>query len=223
MFGLLPVLMGWIFLSLYSKCPQAKSVFLTVDDMLSALYDNSEEDPVLLETISGLFKINREVIEAFLSKLMPSQPNLEGDLGFRFEEEKITEALYNKVQNAIVDENEMSSELQYFEAKWSCASSTAIILDNLQFYLPVSIFSSLCARCSLQPAAPEDLNKRLKLSESMLLKPIKSAKESEGSSILAPTDDYSKFESKLKPEKAKNSKFAVAGNTSMLSFFKKAT
>ena len=224
MFGILPVLMGWIFLSLYSKCPQAKSVFLTVEDMLSSLYDNSEEDPVLLETISNLFKVNRKDIEVFLKKLMPSQPNLEEDLGFRYEEAKIVDSLYEKInQNLVIDENDMPSDLKYFEAKWSNTSATAIVLDNLQFYLPVPLFSSLCTRFSLQPAAPEDLNKRLKLAESMLLKPIKAGKDSTASSVLAPTDDYTKFESKLRPEKAKNSKFAVVGNTSMLSFFKKAT
>lgn len=223
MFSVLPILIGWIFLSLYSKCPQAKSVFLTIDDMLSSLYDNSEEDPVLLETVSNLFKVNRDEIESFLKKLMSCQPNLEGYLGFRYEEDKIVDSIYQKIkENSNVDENELPLDLNYFEAKWSCTSGTAIFLDNLQFYLPNPIFTSLCTRFSLQPAAPEDLNKRLKISESMLLKPIKPGKDVAVSG-LAPTDDYTKFESKLKQEKVKNSKFSVTGNTSMLSFFKKAT
>jgi len=223
MFSVLPVLIGWIFLSLYSKFPQARTVFLTVDDLISSLYDNSEEDPVLLETVSNLFKLNCDEIENFLKKLMPSQQNLEGEAGFRFEEAKIVESIYKKIsENNVIDENEMPSDLQYFEAKWSCTSGTVIILDNLQFYLPVNLFKSLCSRFSLQPAEPEDLNKRLKISESMLLKPIKPGRDA-SVSVLAPTDDYSKFEGKLRPEKAKNSKFAVTGNTSMLSFFKKST
>jgi hypothetical protein len=223
MYSILPVLTGWIFLSLYSKCPLASTVFLTVDDMLSSLYDNSEQDPVLLETVSNLFKANRDEIECFLKKLMPSQSNLEGDIGFHYEEAIIVGFIYDKIrEKADIDENQMPTDLQYFEAKWSCTTAFAIILDNLQFYLPVKIFISLCSRFSLQPAAPEDLQKRLKISESVLLKPIKPGKDM-NISVMAPTDDYSRLETKLKPEKVKNSKFAVSGNTSMLSFFKKAT
>lgn len=223
MFGLLKVLKGWIFLSLFAKCPQAQSLFLTVDDTLSYLYDNSEIDPVLLETISAIFKANRSEIEGFLTKLMPSLANLEGDLGFRYEEAKIVDSIYNLVSEIkSLEASEMPTDLTYFEAKWSTSCATAIVLDNLQFYLPTTLFTSLCTRFDLHPASSEDISKRLKISESMLLKPIKHSKDTLGDSLLAPTDDYTKFEGKLKSEKAKNSKFAVTGNTSMLSFFKKS-
>ena len=49
---------------------------MTVDDLLSHLYDESEEDPVLLETISTIYKLNKIEIETFLEKIMPSQVNI---------------------------------------------------------------------------------------------------------------------------------------------------
>lgn len=216
MFGLLPVLKGWLFLTIFSQCAQSKLVFLTIDDVFS----HSEQENSML---SRIFKANSVEIEGFLKKIMPSQVNLEGDLAFRFETAKIAEAIFNLIKDQSLSEAEKPLDLTYFELKWSCKSDLVIILDNLQTVLPLEIFSLLCEKCSLQPASPEDLNKRLKISESMLLKPIRRGAGGDENVVLAPTDDYSKFESKLKPEKAKNPKFAVTGNTSMLNFFKKAT
>ena len=227
MLGVLPILKGWIFLSLFSKCPQSKIVFLTIDDLFSYFCDNPI-DFLDLDMISRIISVNSEEIETFLKKVMPSQPNLEGEIGFRFEESRISELIYDLITDEKIlnlNDSEMPSDLCYFEAKWSNKSALAIILDSLQSVLPSQVFDSLCDRCNLHPAVSEEQSngKRSKMtSESMLIKPIKPAKGGIDENVMAPTDDYSKFESKLKLEKPKNSKFSVTGNTSMLSFFKRS-
>ena len=225
MFGILPVLKSWIFLSLYAKCYQAKSVFISLDDMLESLEESSEEEEVDLQVISMILKVNQLEIESFLMKLMPYQSNLEGNIGFKYEQSSITDSLYDLIKNQSLDDSLIPEDTKYFEDKWNQTSSTVVILDNLQFYLPIPIFTALCSKFNLHPISPEDLQKRPKITESFLLKPIKSAKEAAGTNNnmnMTPTDDYTKFESKFRPEKVKNSKFAVTGNTSMLNFFKKA-
>lgn len=209
MFGLLQVLKGWIFLDMFSKCSQAKSLFLTVETVLSEI-----EDSIVLE----MFQNCRDEIETFLKNLMPSQVNVEGDLCFRFHETEIISNLQNLLKDQQLDFGEFPQDLSYFEAKWQKTDSIVVLLDNLQFYLPSSLFSGLCAAFNLTPASPEDLNKRSKVSESLVIKPIKAGGKDENS--LTPTDDYTKYIGKAITSKGKSSK--IIGNTSIQSFFKKA-
>lgn len=200
-------------MDIFSKSTQAKSLYLTLETVL-----NDCEDKVILE----MFSRNRTEIESFLGKLLPSQVNLEGDLGFRYNESEIVSKLQTFLKDQQLGESEMPSDLEYFKAKWQSTESIVIILDNLQFYLPSSLFSALCLALNIVPASPEDLNKRLKTSESMQLKPIKPASGViSDENVLAPTEDYTKYSGNVKANgKAKAIK--PANNSTMLDFFKKA-
>ena len=218
LFGLLPVLKGWIYLDLFSKCAQAKSLFFTVETVLNEIEDSS---------VLGMYQGRKDEIESFLTKLMPSQVNLEGDLCFRFDESAIVSNLQRILQDQKLESSQMPKDLGYFSAKWQCTDSIVVLLDSLQFYLPSSLFSGLCAAFNKTPASPEDLNKRLKIEESMVLAPIKPASEKGVSdeNVLAPTDDYTKYAGNLKSlnssgKGGKNHK--VINNTSIFKFFPKA-
>ena len=201
--------------TIFSKSSQAKSLFLTVETVLNEFED---EASIVLE----MFTRQKDEIETFLGKIMPSQVNLEGDLGFRYDESQIVSNLQTILKDQQLESSEMPSDLGYFDAKWQSTESIVIILDNLQFYLPCTLFIRLCLAFNLTPASPEDLNKRLKIAESMVLKPIKPAGEKGvgDENALGPTEDYTKYSSNLKANgKAKTVK--PANNSSMLDFFKK--
>lgn len=212
---MLPVLKGWIFLDIFSKCAQAKSLFLTVETVLVL---NEIEDAIVLE----MFQNCRDEIETFLKKLLPSQVNLEGDSGFRFLESAIIPNLQGVLKDQQLESTELPQDLSYFEAKWQDTRSIVVLLDSLQFYLPSSLFSGLCAAFALTPAAPEDLNKRSKVVESLVIKPIKAAAGGKDENSLTPTDDYTKYVGRAINAAGKGKGSKIVGNTSIQSFFKKA-
>lgn len=251
MFGLLPILKGWMFLSLYADLKKSfsSSSFRTISDILETTEEscsnNESENPLdrYNQHLIEIYTNHRQEIESFLSKLMPFQNNLEGDLEFNYNELKIVDSLEKIIETKVLSEESLPVNKEiYLKSKWTIIKteninilSIALILENLQFFLPKTIFDLLCERFKLKLLLElktenndeNNPNKHLKLlnPETLILKPIKpsySSTEDSSSLIPNPTSDYSKFNGTLRPEKAKNSKFAVVGNTSMLSFFKKS-
>lgn len=299
MFGLLPILKGWLFLSLYARLSinskSASSSFITINDVLSFLIDsdanleeannNDHSTPISIdplnrytELLMNIYSNHRKELESFLSKLMHSQENLEGNIGFSYDESKIVDSLEKIIEAKVLSEEALPvNPDNYFKTRWNYIDeaystnvnsttninnttnsnngkesidnenetvaslvtinlniiSTALILDNLKFYLSETIFTTLCGRFKLKLIEVKtetendenNPNKHLKLlsptSDSSLI--LKTIKPSTTSFHHSPSDDYTKFNGTLRPEKAKNSKFAVVGNTSMLSFFKKTS
>jgi hypothetical protein len=221
LFGLVPVLKGWFFLALFAQCGRARDLFMSVDDML---FEAEAVTTTINPIITEMLAVNRVEIEEFLAKLMPSQKIIEDSLGFRYDEAAVANSLHEIIlqKSANLNATDSESSTEYFKAKWSSTCNVAVVLDNLQLHLPAGLFDKLCDRFKMHPISTDDLNKRLKITESLLLKPIKHQTGRDADCLLAPTADYTKFDAKLKPEKAKNPKFAVTGNTSMLNFFKKA-
>ena len=127
--------------------------------------------------------------------------------------------LYERIsKQSLLSDTENFGDPKYFEAKWGRFNATVAILDNLQMTLPEVVFTGLCDKLALYPATPEELNKRFKTADSMVLKPIKAGSSVVPANHLLPTNDYSKIESKLKSQALKTRE--VKGNSKISAFFK---
>lgn len=217
MFGLVPILKGWIFFDLFSKCSRAKSLFLTIETVLHDFDDN--------EIILEMFTNQKGGIESFLKKLMPSQINLEGDLEFRYDELIVCSNLQNLFQNQNLSSNELPDDFEYFMAKWNRFDSMVVFLDNLQFYLSSTLFSNLCkALNTSEPEKEAEIKKRLKVNaENMVVSTIKMGCESRfgDENVFAPSEDYTKYSSINKSGNGLGKpKHVIQNNTTMDKFFK---
>lgn len=221
------MLKGWLFFNLFSKSKLARSVYLTIENLLcsdnSEGEDSSTDDSELLQSI---YRSNLGEIEKFLCKFMPNQLDLEGCTAFKYDQEFIANQLKVVIKDLLVSTITPADVLSdpYFDLKWSEADDkcAALLLENFQMFLPAALFPLLCSKFGFSPTAEDEIRKRLKV-ESMTLKPISSSSTSSkpfDAENIAPTSDYSKFipsTAKAAASKAKN--IRPANNSSITSFF----
>lgn len=198
--GLLPALPGWIYFNLYGQCKSARSVFITVEDVLA---DWAEQDGADSEVLTANYRSASASIDAFLEKLLPGQVNYEGNMGFRWEEDKIVASLMNLLQSASNNENLDAGDAvksSHLGQKWSNYPNKdrlILALESFLPYLPNSISSMLLQKLEMTPTA---ISKQLKPNET-IVKAISAKPNFELPDHLAPTSDYSITEKKSKSDK----------------------
>lgn len=225
--GLVPFLPGWFFFNLYAESKSARSVFITIEDVLAGF---EEEQDMKFDILSKILDSNSDLISSFLGQLMPSQMNFENVLGFRWEEEAILARFVKMAQSFNSDENVDVSELTssaYFSTKWSeniAEHARAILLiESLSQNLPSGLMQSIVKELKFNPLPESEIAKRLKVStENTLIKQIALGSSIKNSDSLAPTDDYSKPNDKKQKMNEKAGATALKnGQTSLTSFFMK--
>lgn len=139
-----------MYLSLFAHSRMARSVFLTVDDLLVAVEEADETQSKQMELLTAIYRANRPDIDGFLGKILPHQPNLEGETGFRFDEAAAADAIATIVKELSVDSSgDELTQNAYLSLKWNtdampARAQMALFLENFQLHLPSSLFSSVC-------------------------------------------------------------------------------
>lgn len=227
MLGLIPFLPGWFFLNLYAESKSARSVFITISDVLT---EHDERHEQRSHVLAKILEASHSSIESFLSQFMSNQANYENVIGFRWEEDKIVSYLVNMIQSVNKDENFDASHLKinaYFSVKWNehivTNARSILLIENLSCHLPANLIKSVLKELNIAPLSENEINKRLSSAKDTIVKQIASGSSLKCTDDLDPTEDYSILDKNKKQKTATKLPSSIKnGQTTMFAFFKKS-
>ena len=221
---LIPFLPGWFFLNLYERSKTARSVFISVEDVLTEFEESTESKAQILNEI---LEANQAMISAFLGQFMANQVNCENVIGYRWDEERIASYLAKMTESVNSDENIDVSDLtsnSYFAAKWSghlaSHARSIMLIENLSAHLSSNLIQTLLKKLNLSPIDDSEIKKRLKSAET-IIKQIPSGSSLKNADSIAPTEDYSNFNGKKTKQSSSSAASREKGQSSIAAFFKK--